>query len=243
MQFPDAASEFILPTMGDIEFKGTKVNENVLEMDEFSDNSTSSFGPVDALPSATEVKKDILQQQKKMVNIITTHVGNALRALSFEGSLPISTMAKEDSKLERLPLAYYEDILPMLESRLNERGFKTKLDLIRVKADEKNDSSVEEAVHLVYQIDFLEYNEDVGKCNLEIGRGSRAGANDHNDHDHAVNEAHDSGDDVDDDGPGLTECPAIPPSIPLFPRFDRDGRFRGSSHSDTEFLVSNCTIM
>ena len=209
---------------------------NLLDLDEFSDNSGNSDHSTgsNGLPTAMEVKNDILCQQKKMVNIVTEHIGKALRALNFEGSLPISKLAKKDPGLERLPLMYYEDIIPMLTAKFKDRGFKIALDLL----------PDENTLHLSYSISFNDTyfkEEKEGEETLVDEDGGKAS------HDAVEYKEHEvDGEDEEcevrrDDDEETVDCPVIPPSLPLFPRFDGNGNFRGRSDSDTDF--ANCAIM
>ncbi len=238
------ASEFVLPVMEDIAFSDTSDNsdnsdnasadENENEIDLSDSNSNKSDMGDDVIPTANEIKMDILKQQSKLANLVLKHIGQQLRCLQFKGVLSFQAFVRTDSSLERLPLVYYEAIVPILHERLRERGFMLESKL-KKDSDER----------LGHETDDILFDYSIAFDTAEQSTQTSAQTAEpvENKEDLKFSQGREL----------VTSCegeldvlPPLTPTLQLFPRFDRNGVFRsyGRSYVDEsspEF--ANCAIM
>lgn len=163
----DTSTDFILPTMRDINFSDDAIreereSERILDMinlinevgieeeeDEEQEHEQDGKGDEDercVLPTAAAVMADINHQQSKLANRILARIGQGLHDLVFDGELCLSQIIEDDLQLGRLPREFYPAILPMLYPRLKKQGFVIEAKLCQ--------SNVSTGFHLTYRVSF-----------------------------------------------------------------------------------------
>ena len=255
------SSEFVLPVMEDVAFSdsdgsnnsesssgsdtetdevhdiaiaGNYATSNAMLNDLIAKNPTEER-PDEILPTATELKRDIANQQTKLAHLVLKQIGQELRFLCFEGSIVLSNLVTADARLERLPTMYYDAIVPILENKLRERGFVISSDL-----KVADDSEGRTGLVLFYTVSFekapsSESLADEGTNGANKGTPDQAGGL----------KVASSGIQTDlASHDGDIACPPLTPTLQLFPRYTRHGVFhRGRSDESDPPDFANCAIM
>ncbi len=228
-QFTEDANDFILPRMDDeLCFSDVQsitpepgsneediADNTVVERSEDEVEEDQSIEPL--IPCAKDVLEDIRIQQMRLAKRVLKSIGASLRLLSFDGSLSLETLVNEDPRLTRLPLSYYDDVVPLIEQKLSEKGFNIVSEMIR--EDSKR-------ITLSYKVSFSDTKDTRTQTD-------------------EPDESLPHLEELDDDQqtvavPDLAENEAFA----LFPRFDRHGVF-SNRRCDTDHPgdFSNCSVM